>query len=414
MSLRILAGLAACAWACLNSTGAALAENRLALVIGNANYVAVNRLINPANDARAMAQFLGTAGFQVLRVSDLTQAAMLRTIDKFADLVESSGPDTVALVFYAGHGLQVDGENYLVPVDAAVQRESDIAPQTVRLADMMNTLSSVSTKSLIVMLDACRNNPFADVKKSGGRGLAMVDAPSGSLISYSTAPGTEALDGDGVNSPYTTALLKVGREEGLPIEQTLKRVRLAVNEATGRQQVPWESSSLTGDFSFFPTEDASVATLARVSDVKVVEAASQVRSVSSWKQELEPLGARAAYETLIREDRVEAYQAFLLAFPSDPLAAVVREILERRQEMIAWKTAASTNTPEAYQTFLAGHGGSDYAGAAARLKEQPRPKRAAVPSARKTARADTGPATNAVIVDAPVVTTIHTPPRIHL
>src|SRR5262245_2353887 len=190
MSFRILAGIAALASAYLFSITAAAAENRIALVIGNANYSAVSPLINPANDAKAMGQFLATAGFHVLRASDLTQGTMRRTIDKFADLVASSGPDTVALVFYAGHGVQVDGENYLLPVVAAIQAEADVAVQTVRLVDLMTALSSVPTKALIVMLDACRNNPFVNVKKSGGRGLAMVDAPSGSLISYSTAPGT--------------------------------------------------------------------------------------------------------------------------------------------------------------------------------------------------------------------------------
>jgi uncharacterized caspase-like protein len=135
MSFRILAGIAAFASAYVMSLGAAAAENRIALVIGNAKYAAVSPLINPANDAKAMTQFLGTAGFHVLRAPDLTQGAMLRTIDKFSDLVASSGPDTVALVFYAGHGLQVDGENYLVPVDAAIEREADIAIQAVRLVE---------------------------------------------------------------------------------------------------------------------------------------------------------------------------------------------------------------------------------------------------------------------------------------
>src|SRR5262249_29711875 len=158
---------------------------------------------NPANDAKLMTKFLNSAGFQVLQAPDLKQSDMRRTISNFANLVAEKGPDTVALVFYAGHGVQVDGENYLVPVDASIQREADVPLQATRLADVMNALSTVPSKTRIVILDACRNNPFSDINRTSGRGLAIVDAPTGSLVSYSTAPGTEAQDGDGVNSPYT-------------------------------------------------------------------------------------------------------------------------------------------------------------------------------------------------------------------
>ena len=150
----------------------------------------------------------------MLQAPDLTQSDMRRTIGNFASLVAEKGPDTVALVFYAGHGLQVDGENYLVPVDASIQREADVPLQAMRLADLMNALSSVPSKTRSSSLDACRNNPFSDINKTTGRGLAIVDAPTGSLVSYSTAPGTEAQDGDGTNSPYTAALLKVGQGAG--------------------------------------------------------------------------------------------------------------------------------------------------------------------------------------------------------
>src|SRR5215470_8478375 len=192
------------------SVSQALAENRMALVIGNSNYTTVTALPNPAHDAKAMAKFLASAGFQVMQAPNLTQADMRRTIGNFAGMVAERGPDTVALVFYAGHGLQVDGENYLVPIDASIQREADVPLQATRLADVMNALAAVPSKSRIIILDACRNNPFSDINKTSGRGLAIVDAPTGSLVSYSTAPGTEAQDGDGANSPYTTAFTRIG------------------------------------------------------------------------------------------------------------------------------------------------------------------------------------------------------------
>jgi len=383
MSYRLLIKLAALASTCWLSIGHALAETRMALVIGNSSYTNVTALPNPANDAKAMAKFLTSAGFQVMQAPNLTQADMRRTVSNFAGMVAEKGPDTVALVFYAGHGLQVDGENYLVPIDASIQREGDVALQSMRLADVMNALATLPSKARIVILDACRNNPFSEINKTTGHGLAIVDAPNGSLVSYSTAPGTEAQDGDGANSPYTSALMKIGQEPGLPIEQALKRVRLAVNDATGHQQTPWESSSLTSEFSFFPPVAGSARTappsagLAPVSATPISTggaasataggSAADVRSVETWRKELKSHTAREAYEIVIREDKVEAYQAYLALYPSQSVAPVVRTIVERRREMIAWYNAVTINTVVSYQNFLTSYGNSDFAATANRL-----------------------------------------------
>jgi uncharacterized caspase-like protein len=374
MSFRLLLKVVALASTCWLGVSQAWAENRIALVIGNSSYQSVTALPNPANDAKAMTRFLASAGFQVLQAPDLTQNDMRRTIGNFASLVAEKGPDTIALVFYAGHGLQVDGENYLVPVDASIQREADVPLQAMRLADLMNALSSVQTKITVVMLDACRNNPFSEINKTTGRGLAIVDAPSGSLVSYSTAPGTEALDGDGVNSPYTAAFIKMAGEPGLPIEQALKRVRLAVNDATGKQQTPWESSSLTSDFAFFKAPNEKARTkVASAADATVGAAGrSETRSVESWQKELKGRTPKQAYETVIREDKVEAYQAYLALYPNQSTAPAVRSIVERRQVMIAWHEAVVINSPAAYQAFLAAYAASDFAATANRLIERAR------------------------------------------
>ena len=232
---------------------AALAENRVALVIGQSNYRAVVALPNPANDAKAVAQMLTESGFEVLTAADLSQTELRAKVGDFAAKVAEKGPDTVALVFYAGHGLQIDGENYLVPVDVDPKRETDIPLQAVRLNDILNTLASVPSKTRILLLDSCRNNPFPDINKTTARGLAIVDAKTGApgtFMSFSTSPGAEAEDGSGANSPYTTALLAAAKEPGLSIEDTFKRVRVAVNKATEGRQTPWDSSSLTDDFRF--------------------------------------------------------------------------------------------------------------------------------------------------------------------
>ena len=187
-----------------------LAENRVALVIGESAYRSVAVLPNPANDAAQISKLLLDAGFEVTTAADLTQREMNDKVGDFAAKIVAKGPDTVALVFYAGHGLQIDGENFLVPVDVDPRREADIPLQAVRLNDVLNTLNSVPSRMRILLLDACRNNPFPAINQTAGRGLAMVDAKSGApgtFVSFSTSPGAEAEDGSGSDSPYTTALL---------------------------------------------------------------------------------------------------------------------------------------------------------------------------------------------------------------
>ena len=200
--------------ALLSGSHAALAENRLALVIGESAYRAVTPLPNPANDAKAISKLLGDAGFEVTTAADLSQKQMNTEVGDFAAKIAAKGPDTVALVFYAGHGLQIDGENYLVPVDVDPKREADVPLQAVRLNDVLNTLNSVPSKMRILLLDACRNNPFPALSGTAGHGLAMVDTKTGApgtFMSYSTSPGAEAEDGNGADSPYTTALSRVCR-----------------------------------------------------------------------------------------------------------------------------------------------------------------------------------------------------------
>src|SRR5476651_1360927 len=199
----------------ISAPHAAAAESRVALVVGQSAYRAVPALPNAGNDARRMSELLGNAGFDVTAAPDLAQNDMRQAISDFAAKVAANGPDTVALVFYAGHGLQIDGENYLVPVDVDPKREADIPLQAVRLNDLMNTLGALPTRMRIFLLDACRNNPFPALSQTAGHGLAVVDTKAGApgtFISYSTSPGSEAEDGTGGDSPYTTALLSVAKE----------------------------------------------------------------------------------------------------------------------------------------------------------------------------------------------------------
>src|SRR3954464_1800431 len=154
----------------------ASAESRLALVIGNSAFKSVPPLPNPIRDAKAIGQMLTESGFEVSTASDLSQSQIRDSLSEFAAKVAAKGGDSIALVYYAGHGVQIDGENFLVPVDVNPKRESDIPIQAVRLNDVLNTLTSAPSKMRIVMLDACRNNPFPEIAKTAGGGLALVDA----------------------------------------------------------------------------------------------------------------------------------------------------------------------------------------------------------------------------------------------
>ncbi|MBI3435535.1 MAG: caspase family protein [Proteobacteria bacterium] len=364
MKKLVVAVTAFLAWNLLSPAEEARAETRLALVIGNSAYQAVTALPNPANDARAVAEFLTTAGFEVGLAADLDQSNMRQAISDFAAKVASNGPDTVALVFYAGHGLQVDGDNYLVPVDAQIKREADVPMQAVRLADVMNALAAVPSKTRIVLLDACRNNPFSEINKVTGRGLAIVDAPTGSIVAYSTSPGSEAEDGTGNNSPFTSALLSVAREPGVPIEQAFKRVRLSVHDATTGRQTPWESSSLTSDFFFFSGPAGAAGSTAKKTG------RVETKPVAAWRRELVKLKPQEAYDFVVREDSIEAYEAFLAVYGTPPLGPRVRGIAERRKEMVAWYVAVTVNTVASFQAFLASYPTSDLAATAQRLIER--------------------------------------------
>lgn len=411
MANRILGALAAFFAACLLMVGNACAESRIALIIGNSEYQSVGRLPNPTNDARAIANALQAVDFEVQTATDLTRLEMGRALSRFANTVAAKGKDAVALVFYAGHGLQIEGENYLVPIDANLEREADVPLSTMRLVDIVKALETLPTKMRIVILDACRNNPFGALRKSSGRGLAIVDAPAGSIVAYSTSPGAEALDGTGANSPYTSALVEVMKEPGLAIEQVFKGVRVRVNKVTEGRQVPWESSSLTANFAFIPGQNPVIAvnppprpalnappspviaanapavpalntpsapvaapvSAAAVAPAQIVNGEQDFSAVSRQRvSEIATRPVEEAYEITIEENSIEAFDEFIRAYEDDPRAIQVKRLLARRNQMVAWRNAVVSNDTESYEAYLSLYPDSDHAAAAARLRERPR------------------------------------------
>lgn len=242
------------------------AERRIALVIGNGNY-ADAPLRNPVNDARSVAEALRACGFQVTELEDADRGAMFGAVRDFGTRIMQGG---VGLFYYAGHGMQVKGRNYLIPVRADIRMEDEVPAQALEVDLVLAKMESARNRLNVLILDACRNNPFARSFRSGAAGLAQMDAPVGSYIAFATAPGKTAFDGAGTHGLYTQHLLANLRTPGLKVEDVFKRVRAGVLQETNGGQVPWDSSSMTGDFYFVPaTPAAATITVADVPPVPV-------------------------------------------------------------------------------------------------------------------------------------------------
>ncbi|HEX9077956.1 MAG TPA: caspase family protein [Desulfuromonadaceae bacterium] len=224
------------------------AYERVALVIGNSAYPDIP-LKNPANDAGDVAAELKKAGFHVRLLTNATREQMDKAISAFGREIRPGG---VSMFYYAGHGIQAGGINYLVPVDSRIESEDEIPSRGVDVNLVLRKMDSARSRVNIIVLDACRNNPFSRSFRSASRGLAQMAAPKGSVIVYATDPGSVAADGSGRNGIFTKHLLAHMITPGIEVEQMLKQVRGGVEAETRGRQVPWTNTSLTGDFYFVP------------------------------------------------------------------------------------------------------------------------------------------------------------------
>lgn len=229
---------------------------RLALVVGNSTYK-IAPLKNPVNDAFDMSACLIKLGFKVDRLLNADKKTIDEAIRRFGKHLKTGG---IGLFYYAGHGMQINGKNYLIPVDAHIEKQSDIIYEAVDANRILTEMYQAGNGLNIIILDACRNNPFTRSFRSATVGLAPMDAPNGTYITYATEPGSVAADGEGRNGLFTKHLLKV-MQMALPIEQVMKRVRRSVMQATDNRQVPWDASSLTGDFYFNNSKITTTAVL---------------------------------------------------------------------------------------------------------------------------------------------------------
>ncbi|MEM7651675.1 MAG: caspase family protein [Pseudomonadota bacterium] len=286
-------------------------QGRVALIIGNSNYTD-SPLKNPVNDAQLMAATLTDIGFDVTVLVDLDQGEMKRAIRDFGVRLQLAGG--VGLFYFAGHGMQVEGRNYLIPVNAPITHEDDVDIEAVDanyvLAQMSKAGNSEREGVNIVILDACRNNPFERSFRSGAGGLAFMDAPSGTLIGYATSPGKVAADGEGENGLYTGALVEAMRVPGQSVESVFKAVRSKVQKKSDGKQVPWESTSLTNDFSFIPDP-------AEEREISAVQTPVPAGTAST----VDPLAVDLAFWSSIKDSTNPAgFQSYLRKYPEGEFA----------------------------------------------------------------------------------------------
>lgn len=303
------------------------AEPRVALVIGNSAY-AVAPLVNPANDARLMSETLRGLGFDVIERIDADREAIQNAVFELQDRLFEAGQDAVGLFYYAGHGVQVDGQNYLIPLGSDIEKEREVAVKAVSAGFVLGQLEVTGNRMNFVILDACRNNPLTRSFRSATRGLARMDAPRGSLIAYSTGPGDVAADGIGTNSPYTLALAQAMGMPGVPAEQMFKLVRDQVIEETDGEQTPWEESSLTGANFYF-----------KVSISVTVDTPSATTNAAAATQQ-----ETAFWESIEDSTNAEMFEAYLDQYPTGAFAALARIKFNELRAPVQSETQAETQT----------------------------------------------------------------------
>lgn len=306
------------------------ADSRLALIIGNSNYDE-SPLANPLNDAADMASTLEDLGFEVMLRTDTDRREMANAIREFGRRLK--GQRGIGLFYYAGHGVQLDQRNYLIPVNAQLQEEDEIPYESIDVSSVLAKMESAGNSLNILILDACRSNPFPQRFRGSSRGLARTDAPVGSLVVYATAPGKVAADGDGRNGIFTAHLLRNLKQSGLSLTQIIRQTRAAVVKQTNGSQVPWESSSLLKDFYLAPNEEQSVATAIEFSTDNANGANIDPLDALFWKS------AQAG-------NTDEEYLAYLEQFPAGTFAALAWARLKNPDTVGTSKAITSSDLQE--------------------------------------------------------------------
>jgi uncharacterized caspase-like protein len=341
VACRIVALLALMAPLFAAPAGAQAPERRFALVIGNSEYKA-GRQPTAANDAGLVAETLRTAGFDVSGARDLDQETLRRSLREFVDKVSAAGPQAVSFIYLAGYGLQFEGENYIVPIDATLAREEDIPLEAIRISDLTRPLSGTPGGVKLVVIDAARPLPYKPAGPPPASGLALVEPDPGLLIAFNTAPGSVAPVEDGPYGAFAQALAEMIATGGLGLDDVFARLRLRVNATTHGVAVPWYASKVTQAFLFTErTPDAPPPPQQVVASMEL-----QSRPIQQFN------GEQEAYSAALERDTISGYKEFIAAYPDSPQVPRLRALIAVRREAIFWRRAVSTNTQEAYWTYL--------------------------------------------------------------
>jgi uncharacterized caspase-like protein len=315
-------------------------EKRIALVVGNGSY-AKEPLATAANDAGLIAQTLQAAGFDVIGARDLDGDTLRKSFRDFIKKAEESPSDTVAMVYLAGYGIQLAGENYFIPVDSAINRDADIPIEGMRISDYTRQLATLPLKASVVILDAAREQPFIQGGEPIAGGLALVEPGLNMLVAFNAAPGTVAPSEGGPYGIYAQSLAEMIRTGGLSLPEVFDRVRLRVSEASKGAQIPWDAQKLQQPFAFFD----------RAPDAPAAQGTAD--QVAAFRDRpIRDLGAQDAFTAALERDSVQGYEDFLAAYAADPLSKRVRAILAARREAITWRRTYLADSPDAYWSYL--------------------------------------------------------------
>jgi len=281
---------------------------------------------------------LQAAGFDVTGARDLDEDSLRHAFRDFGEKAAAAGPDTVAFVYFAGYGLQFEGENYLIPIGANITRDGDIPSKATRVSDYVKSLAASGLKASVVVLDAARANPFTLSGAPLASGFALYEPDSRMILAYNAAPGTIAPPEKGPYGAYAHALSEMIREGGLPLSELFEKVRLRVNETTKGAQLPWNSNGFQSPFVFFE-RSANAPT-------------QPDRTAAIRAKPIGELGPRDGYAAAMQRDNMQGNEDFIAAYPRDPSSRRVRAILAIRREAITWRRTRMTNSPNAYWSYL--------------------------------------------------------------
>src|SRR5436305_2485909 len=330
----------------------AAAQQRIALVIGNAAYPK-GPLQHSLADGGLVAEALTSIGFEIVEGADVNSGDIRRLFREFLQKVNAAGPGAIAFIYYNGYAVQFEGDNYLIPVDAQLNRDSEITIQGIRLFDLLRPLADTPAMAKIVVLDATRALPFQIQGGQLAPGLGAIESAPGMLVAFSSAPGIVRPEGPGPYGPYATAIAEMVREPGLDIDTLFARIRLRTNETTAGAQTPWEVSQMQQVVLLVPGQAAPPPAGAQgFLTMPQTQVGAPVVRRRAPPRPIRDIGPEEAYAYAVEQDDLPTYTEYVRIYPDSPYTPRVWAMIRARREALLWRHALLENTPESYWTYI--------------------------------------------------------------